>query len=177
MQEGKRTTHLTMSLCRRFDGAFMGDLRMIYLAYRKERAAFQRRGFKFPFCPASVLLGSACMKCPLKSACVRCNPRSLLGIDHQTLTTDDEGHERFTFRPYKVSLGEEQRKTLTDFCAYFKLRLEITEKVTYGEGTYTVYIIPTEASLCFRKRGNVLGRPWYGKDSPHYRYRDTMRRR
>ena len=153
----------------------MSDLKMIYSNYRKELAAFRRRGFKFPYCPASVLLGCACMECPLKNVCVRCNPGSLLGIDHQTLTNDEDGHERFTFRPYKASLGEERRKALTDFCAYFKLRLEITEEVTYVEGTYTIYITPTDESLCFRKRGNVLGRPWYGKDSPHYRYRDTMR--
>ena len=38
----------------------------------------------------------------------------------------------------------------------------------------TVYITPTEDSLRFRKCGNVIGRPWYGKDSPHCRYRKAL---
>lgn len=144
--------------------------------YQKERTAFLRRHFRFGYCPASVLLGCACMECPLKSECVRCNPGSLLGVDHQTLTNDEDGKERFTFRPYKSSLGVDRVKALRDFCAYFKLKLEITEEVTYGEGTCTVYITPTEESLRFRRRGNVLGKPWYGKDSPHRRHENSIRR-
>ena len=166
-----------MSLCRRFDWVLMGDLKKIDFNYRRELAAFLRRGFKFPFCPASVLLGGACMDCPLKSDCVRCNPGNLLGIDHQTLTKDGEGNERFTFRPYRAAWGEGQRKALRDFCAYFKLKLEMSDEVTYGEGTCTVYITPTEQSLRFRKRGSVMGQPWYGKDSPHDRYRNKVRQR
>ena len=142
--------------------------------YQKEHIAFLRRGFKFPYCPASVLLGCACMECPLKVECVKCNPGSLLGVDHQTLTKDSEGNLRFTFRPYKASLYEERRRNLQDFCDYFKLKLEISEEVTYVEGTYTVYITPTEDSLRFRKGGDVMERPWYGKDSPHYRYRKAL---
>ena len=38
----------------------------------------------------------------------------------------------------------------------------------------TVYITPTEDSLRFRKCGNVIGRPWYGKESPHCRYRKVL---
>lgn len=142
--------------------------------YQKEHKAFRQRRFRFRYCPASVLLGCACMGCPLKDKCVRCNPGSLLGIDHQTLTKDDEGNERFTFRPYKASLSERQIEALQDFCDYFKLKLEISDVVTYAEGTYTVYITPTEESLCFRKNPNVIGFPWYGKDSPHYRYRKVL---
>lgn len=51
--------------------------------YTKERFAFLRRRFRFVYCPASVLLGCACMECPLKEKCVKCNPGNLLGIDHQ----------------------------------------------------------------------------------------------
>ena len=142
--------------------------------YQKEHVAFLRRGFKFPYCPASVLLGCACMECPLKGECVKCNPGSLLGVDHQTLTKDSEGNWRFTFRPSKASLYEERIRNLQNFCDYFKLKLEISDEVTYVEGTYTVYITPTEDSLRFRKGGNVIGRPWYGKDSPHYRYRKAL---
>ena len=142
--------------------------------YTKERSAFLRRRFRFVYCPASVLLGCACMECPLKEKCVKCNPGNLLGIDHQTLTKDDQGNERFTFRPYKTSLDDHQRKALEVFCAYFKLRLEITDEVTYREGTFTVHITPTEDSLRFRKGGNVIGRPWYGNESLHYRYRKSM---
>ena len=144
--------------------------------YQKEHVAFLRRGFKFPYCPASVLLGCACMECPLKGECVKCNPGSLLGVDHQTLTKDSEGNWRFTFRPSKASLYEERIRNLQNFCDYFKLKLEISDEVTYVDGTYTVYITPTEDSLRFRKGGNVTGRPWYGKDSPHYRYRNVMKR-
>ena len=142
--------------------------------YQKEHIAFLRRGFKFPYCPASVLLGCACMECPLKGECVKCNPGNLLGVDHQTLTKDSEGNWRFTFRPYKASLYEERRRNLQNFCDYFKLKLEISDEVTYVEGTYTVYITPTEDSLRFRKGGNAMGRPWYGKDSTHYRYRKAL---
>lgn len=146
----------------------------IELNYKKERAAFLRRRFRFVYCPASVLLGCACMECPLKEKCVKCNPGNLLGIDHQTLTKDGQGNERYTFRPYKTSLDERRRKALEVFCAYFKLKLEITDEVTYGEGTYTVHITPTEDSLRFRKGGNVIDRPWYGNDSPHHRYRKAL---
>ena len=154
----------------------MTDEDVIKSNYQKERTAFLRRRFRFGYCPASVLLGCACMECPLKGECVKCNPGSLLGIDHQTLTKDGEGNERFTFRPYKDTLSEQRRMALQSFCAYFKLKLEISDVVTYGEGTYTVYITPTEDSLRFRKGGNVTGRPWYGKDSPHYGYRHVMKR-
>ena len=41
---------------------------------------------------------------------------------------------------------------------------------------YTVIISPTEESLRFRKGGNVLGTPWYGKDSPSKRFLDTYRK-
>ena len=152
----------------------MTDEDVIKSNYQMERTAFRRRGFKFPYCPASVLLGCACMECPLKGECVKCNPGSLLGVDHQTLTKDSEGNLRFTFRPSKASLYEERIRNLQNFCDYFKLRLEISDEVTYVEGTYTVYITPTEDSLRFRKGGNVMGRPWYGKDSPHYRYRKAL---
>ena len=152
----------------------MTDEDVINSNYQKEHVAFLRRGFKFPYCPASVLLGCACMECPLKGECVKCNPGNLLGVDHQTLTKDSEGNWRFTFRPYKASLYEERRRNLQNFCDYFKLKLEISDEVTYVEGTYTVYITPTEDSLRFRKGGNVMGRPWYGKDSPHYRYRKAL---
>ena len=57
----------------------MNDTRDNVSNYQKERAAFQRRHFKFTYCPASVLLGCACMKCPLKGECVKCNPGNLLG--------------------------------------------------------------------------------------------------
>ena len=69
---------------------------------------------------------------------------------------------------------EERIRNLQNFCDYFKLKLEISDEVTYVEGTYTVYITPTEDSLRFRKGGNVIGWPWYGKDSPHYRYRKAL---
>ena len=149
---------------------------IIELNYQKERVAFQRRHFKFAYCPASVLLGCACTGCPLKGACAKCNPGSLLGVDHQTITKDSEGNSRFTFRPYRASLGERQKENLHAFCGYFKLKLEISDEVTYEKNTYTVYITPTEDSLCFRKGGRVLGQPWYGKDSPHHRYRVKMKR-
>ena len=155
----------------------MNDTRDNVSNYQKERAAFQRRHFKFTYCPASVLLGCACMKCPLKGECVKCNPGSLLGVDHQTITEDSDGNSRFTFRPYKASLYEQRRKNLQRFCDYFKLRFEISDEVTYGEDTYTVYITPTDDSPRFRRGGRVLGQPWYGKDSPHYRYRNIMKRR
>ena len=101
---------------------FRGRLRQLHNQYyKKERAAFQRRHFKFTYCPASVLLGCACMKCPLKGECVKCNPGSLLGVDHQTITEDSDGNSRFTFRPYKASLYEQRRKNLQRFCDYFKL--------------------------------------------------------
>ena len=154
----------------------MTDDRDIESNYQKERTAFLSKRYKFPYCPASVLLGCACTGCPIKGVCVGCNPCSLLGVDHQTITIDSEGNKRFTFRPYKASLFELRRENLRAFCDYFKLRLEISDEKTYPGDTFTVYITPTEESPRFRKGGRVLGQPWYGKDSPHYRCRNIMKR-
>lgn len=58
--------------------------------------------------------------------------------------------------------------------------MEVRDENTYCaevEGrVYAVIISPTEESLRFRKGGNVLGTPWYGKDSPSKRFRDTYRK-
>lgn len=148
----------------------------IYEQYEKELRTLDK--YRLKFCPVHILLGCACGGCPVKGSCVRCNPGSALGIDHQTVTKDEDGNRRFTFRPYKTGFGKEKRELLKEFCDYFKFKLEILDVNTYcaevGDDTLTVHITPTDESLRFRRGGDVLGTPWYGKDSPLRRYKRAV---
>lgn len=148
----------------------------VLFSYKKEVAAFDRRGLKFSFCPANCLLGCACTGCPVMDKCVRCNPGSVFGIDHQTISTNTRGEKCFAFRPYRDAFYEERRALLKEYCDFFKLELEILDTVTYAEGTLTVYITPGPDSLQFRGGKNFARRPWYGKGSPYARYREAMRK-
>ena len=155
------------------------DKDIIHETYLKEQKAINR--FKHDFCPMHVLLACACGDCPVKgNGCIGSNPGSALGIDHQTLRIDRANGNHYVFRPYKTSFGGEKRELLERFCEYFKLKMEVRDENTYCaevEGrVYTVIISSTEESLRFRKGGNVLGTPWYGKDSPSKRFRDTYRK-
>lgn len=148
----------------------------ILFSYKEEYARFSKSRLKFKYCPQSCLLGLACTGCPVRDLCVHCNPGSALGIDHQTISKNARGEKCFAFRPYLTSFGEERRKRLKEYCDFFKLDLEILDIVTYGKGTLTVYITPGKDSLQFRGGGSFFGTPWYGKDSPHARYREAMRK-
>lgn len=166
-------THMPMKSKKAKDGF---DTDGILLSYKKEVAAFDHRGLKFPFCPASCLLCCACTGCPVEDKCVRGNPGSIFGIDHQTISKNKRGEKCFAFRPYREAFYDERREMLKAHCDFFKLELEILDTVTYAEGTLTVSITPGPDSLQFRGGKNFARRPWYGKGSPYARYREAMRK-
>lgn len=152
------------------------DANGILFSYKEEEERFSKSRLKFKFCPQSCLLGLACTGCPAMDKCVRCNPGSVFGIDHQTISKNTRGEKCFAFRPYREAFYEERRALLKEYCDFFKLELEILDTVTYGEGTLTVYITPGPDSLQFRGGKNFARRPWYGKGSPYARYREAMRK-
>lgn len=148
--------------------------------YNKELKATQKYKAALLCCPVHVLLACACGDCPAKSVCVGGNPGSHLGIDHQTVVKLPNGLKRYTFRPYKTRFDGPCRELLEKFCEHFKLKLEVLDVNTYsaeaGDKTYTVHITPTDESLRFRRGGDVLGTPWYGKDSPLRLFKDSKRK-
>lgn len=150
------------------------DIDGVLFSYKEEAERFSKSRLKFKYCPQSCLLGLACTGCPVMDMCVRCNPGGALGIDHQTISKNMRGERCFAFRPYRESFDDECRARLKEYCEFYKLDLEILDAVTYAEGTLTVYLTPGKDSLQFRGGGDFLGMPWYGKGSPHARWREEM---